>query len=169
MPEAELPPNEDTPLPDPNVPPVPPALPKMVRAPWPAAMVRKLPRSNPSAASLSYVVTLHPQRGRFLPQTAKELGVKPGPQFRELTEGRSVTTPDGRVVIPEECMEPQKPGKNILVLDIPDRSYVGPLLTRDELQNEGLEATVFWLLGPEVAKDERLWEKMQRWTQATVC
>jgi len=166
MPEDELPPNEDTPVPDPNA---PPALPKMVRAPWPAAMVRKLPRSKPSAASLSYFVTLHPQRGRFLPQIAKELGVKPGPQFRELTEGRSVTTPDGRVVNPEECMEPQKPGKNILVLDIPDRSYVGPLLARDELQDEGLEATVFWLLGPEVAKDGRLWEKMQKWTQATVC
>ncbi|KAF8437856.1 hypothetical protein BGX38DRAFT_1210623 [Terfezia claveryi] len=167
MPEDELPPNEDAPVPDANAPPALPALPKMVRAPWPAAMVRRLPQSKPSAASLSYFVILHPQRGRFLPQIAKELGVTPGPQFRELTEGRSVTTPDGRVVIPEECMEPQKPGKNILVLDIPDRSYVGPLLARDELQDEGLEATVFWLLGPEVVKDERLWEKMQKWTKST--
>ncbi|KAF8419314.1 hypothetical protein EV426DRAFT_615810 [Tirmania nivea] len=167
IPEDELPPNEDTPVSDLNTLPAPLALPKMVRAPWPAAMVKKLPQSKPSAASLSYFVTLHPQRGRFLPQIAMELGIEPGPQFRELTEGKSVTTPDGRVVMPEECMEPQKPGKNILVLDIPDRSYVGPLLGRDELQDEGLEATVFWLLGPEVAKDERLWEKMQKWTQAT--
>jgi len=169
MPEDEIPPNEDTLVLDPNATFAPPAPPKMVRAPWPAAMIRKLPRSKPSAASLSYFVALHPQRGRFLPQIAKELGVTPGPQFRELTEGKSVTTPDGRVVTSEECMEPQKPGKNILVLDIPDRSYVGPLLARDELQDEGLEATIFWLLGPEVARDERLWKKMQKWTQATVC
>lgn len=160
--ENEIPPHEDTPVPNVNAPP------KMVRAPWPAAMVKTLPRSKPSVAALSYYITLHPQRGRFLPRIAKELGVEPGPEFRKLTEGQSVVTAEGRIVTPEECMEPQKPGKKILVLDIPDSSYVEPLLGREEFQDENIEATIFWVLGHGVAKDERVLEKMRKWTLATV-
>lgn len=140
---------------------------RKVRAPWPAAAVKQLPRSKPSPASISYYISLHPQRGRFLPNKAKELGVAPGPEFRKLTEGKSVTTTGGRVVTPEECMEPPKPGKKILVLDLPEKSYIAPALARPELQ-EDFEATVFWILGEEVATDERLYEKMKDWPAANV-
>ena len=143
-------------------------LPKQVRAPWPASHVQSLPRSRPSQASLSYYVTLHPQRGRFLPNIAKALGVKPGPEFRKLTNGESVTTAEGKIVKPEECMEPQKPGKHILVLDIPDVTYIQPLLSREELQEENLEATIFWLLGDGVSADTRVWTKIRKWGNATV-
>lgn len=141
---------------------------RMVRAPWPATMVKSLPRSKPSSASLSYIVTLHPQRGRFLPQIATKLGVKPGPDFRRLTEGQSITTAEGKLVTPEECMEPAKPGKVILVLDFPSKEYIGPLLSREELQDEDFEATIFWILGHEVAKDERIWEKIRKCNKAIV-
>ncbi|KAI5805591.1 hypothetical protein DFH27DRAFT_524078 [Peziza echinospora] len=141
--------------------------PRKVRAPWPAAMVKSLPRSSPSPAALSYIITLHPQRGRFLPDIAKKLGVTPGPEFRKLTLGESVINKDGKVVTPEECMEPQKPGKVILVLVIPDTSYVSALLSRPELQDDELEATVFWVLGAGVAGDERVQEKMSKLSKAT--
>lgn len=162
MPENEIPPFDDTTIPDPGAPV------KMVRAPWPAAMVKSLPRSKPSSASLSYFITLHPQRGRFLPQIAIKIGVKPGPDFRKLTEGQSVTTAEGKLVTPEECMEPAKPGKVILMLDFPSKDYIGPLLSREELQDDDLEATIFWTLGDGVAKDDRIWEKIRKWNKATV-
>ncbi|KAF8464107.1 beta-lactamase-like protein [Kalaharituber pfeilii] len=156
MMEDEIPPHDDTPA-------VPAGPPKRVRAPWPASMIQRLPRSKPSPASLSYFVSLHPQRGRFLPEIAKSLGVQPGPDFRKLTEGQSVTTDSGRVVTPQECLEPQKPGKSIIILDIPDTSYVAPLLAREELQDDNIEATVYWMLGKGVASDERVWGKIKRW------
>ena len=165
MPENEIPPFDDTVVhdaPDSGVPV------KMVRAPWPAAMVKSLPRSIPSLASLSYFITLHPQRGRFLPQIAIKLGVKPGPDFRKLTEGQIITTAEGKLVTPEECMEPAKPGKVLLVLDFPNKNYIGPLLSREELQAENLEATIFWILGDEVANDDRVWAKIRKWNKATV-
>ena len=162
MPENEIPPFDDTSVPVSGAPV------KMVRAPWPAAMVKSLPRSKPSSASLSYFVTFHPQRGRFLPQIAIKLGVKPGPDFRRLTEGQSITTAEGKLVTPEECMEPAKPGKVLLVLDFPNKNYIDPLLSREELQDENLEATIFWILGDEVATDDRVWEKIRKWNKATV-
>ncbi|PWW79384.1 hypothetical protein C7212DRAFT_288658 [Tuber magnatum] len=155
------PPKRPKPVPerDPNLSTTFPPLGK-TRAPWPASTVRSLPRSRPTRIALSYIVTLHPQRGKFLPLKAKELGVIPGPDFSLLTEGKSITTPNGNVVQPADVMEPMKPGTGVAVCDLPDTSYIEDFLAREEWRNtEKLRTEVgcfFWILGTGVSVDERL-------------
>lgn len=40
----------------------------------------------------------------------KALGAKPGPFVKKLKEGESVTLPNGMVIHPHQCVEPNKPG-----------------------------------------------------------
>ncbi|CUS08180.1 unnamed protein product [Tuber aestivum] len=136
------------------------------RAPWPASTVRSLPRSHPTRIALSYIVTLHPQRGKFLPVKARELGVIPGPDFGRLTEGKTITTPNGNVVQPADVMEPMKPGTGVAICDLPDANYIEDFLAREEWRDtEKLRIEVgcfFWILGTGVSADERLRAFMKR-------
>jgi len=144
---------------DPNLSTTLPPLGK-TRAPWPASTVHSLPRSRPTLIALSYIVTLHPQRGKFLPGKARELGVIPGPDFSRLTAGEAITTPNGNVVQPADVMEPTKPGTGVAVCDLPDTGYVKDFLAREEWKNtEKVRAEVgcfFWILGSGVSADKRL-------------
>lgn len=67
--------------------------------------------------SLSYIVQICEIPGKFLPNRAKELGIKPGPSFKILQSGQSITLDNGIVVRPEDCIEPPRPGPRILVVD----------------------------------------------------
>jgi len=60
----------------------------LVRNPWPGAMIETLPPTTPSTSSVCYIMKNYPQRGKFNPNVAKELGVVPGKDFRALTEGK---------------------------------------------------------------------------------
>jgi ribonuclease Z len=66
--------------------------------------------------------------GRFHPDRASALGVAAGPHFGELQRGLPVTTAHGRLVRPEEVMDPPRPGRVIALLgDTCDASaMVGP-------------------------------------------
>lgn len=134
--------------------------PGKTRAPWPASVVRQLPRSQPCRIALSYIVTLHPQRGKFLPGKAIELGIKPGPSFSRLAAGETLTAPNGNIVRPEDVMEPTKPGTGIAICDLPDASYIKDFLARAEWKDiEKVKIEIgcfFWILGPGVVVDERL-------------
>ncbi|RPA91976.1 hypothetical protein L873DRAFT_1847985 [Choiromyces venosus 120613-1] len=149
-PTPERDPNLSTTLPPPG----------KTRAPWPASTVRSLPRSHPTQIALSYIVTLHPQRGKFLPAKARELGVIPGPAFSRLTAGEAITTPNGNIVQPADVMEPMRPGTGVAVCDLPDSSYIKDFLAREEWKNsEKVRVEVgcfFWILGNGVSVDERL-------------
>ncbi len=123
----------------------------LVRNPWPGATVASLPDSTPSNNSLCYIIKTHPQRGRFNREAAVSLGVVPGSSFRELTNGKSVTTPDGKVVTPEQVMGETKPGGGFAVVELPNESYIEPLLAREEWSEKELMAgvgAVIWMLGP---------------------
>ncbi|ANB11474.1 Trz1p [Sugiyamaella lignohabitans] len=84
--------------------------------------------ASPQPAS-SYIVQILPSRGKFLVEKARELGVPKGVMYRELTEGRSVITPDGRTVHPHEVMEPAKTPPRVLVIDCPSNEYVDGVVT----------------------------------------
>jgi len=144
---------------DPNLSTTLPPLGK-TRAPWPASTVHSLPRSRPTRIALSYLVTLHPQRGKFLPVKARELGVIPGLAFSRLTAGEAITTPSGNVVQPADVMEPVRPGTGVAVCDLPDTSYINDFLAREEWKDtEKVRTEVgcfFWILGSGVSADERL-------------
>jgi ribonuclease Z len=64
-------------------------------------------------------------RRPFLPEKAQALGIPPGPERRELTAGRAITLPDGRVILPETVLgEPQRGAKLCFIGDV---SHTGPL------------------------------------------
>ncbi|KAH9222821.1 hypothetical protein DL95DRAFT_380581 [Leptodontidium sp. 2 PMI_412] len=131
----------------------------LVRNPWPGAMIETLPPTTPSTTSVCYFIKNHPQRGKFNPKVAKDLGVTPGPDFRKLTGGESVTTSAGKVVTPDMVMAQGSDGGGFAVIELPDTSFVGPLIARPEWSSEhvmpGIGA-VIWILGPGVVEDSRL-------------
>ncbi|MCJ1329822.1 hypothetical protein MMC10_006503 [Thelotrema lepadinum] len=137
----------------------------LVRRPWPGALVTKLPRTAPSATSMSYIFRNHPQRGKFNPKAAISLGVVPGPSFRQLTLGNSVLNKQGETVLPEQVLGKGKPGGGFAVIDLPSIEYIAGLISRPEWNAQevmvGVEAVV-WKLGPGVGKDVRLQEFVQK-------
>ncbi|KAL2074328.1 hypothetical protein VTL71DRAFT_8106 [Oculimacula yallundae] len=131
----------------------------LVRNPWPAATIETLPPTTPSATSVCYFIKNHPQRGKFNPKVAKDLGVTPGPDFRKLTSGESVTTSAGDVVTPDMVMAQGSEGGGFAVIELPDVSYVGPLINRPEWTSKDIMpgiGAVIWILGPGVVEDSRL-------------
>lgn len=140
----------------------------LVRNPWPGALVDTLPPTTPSVTSVCYFIKNHPQRGKFNPKAAIELGVKPGADFRKLTNGENITTPAGNVVTPDMVMAKGSDGGGFAVIELPDKSYVAPALSRAEWDSKdimpGIHA-VIWILGPGVLEDERLQKFMQHHTK----
>lgn len=53
--------------------------------------------------------------GTFRPERAVELGIVPGPDFGRLQRGETVTTADGRAVLPEEVMDEARKGRKIVI------------------------------------------------------
>ena len=130
----------------------------LVRKPWPGALVTRLPLTQPSSVSMSYLVRTHQQRGKFLPKKARELGVIPGDNYRKLAEGETITLGNGTVVSPEQVLEPPRPGSGFLIAEIPSVEYLDNFLSRPEFSEsaimDSLKAMV-WLLGPGVGDNPR--------------
>eukprot|EP00359_Climacostomum_virens_P005723 CAMPEP_0204917354 /NCGR_PEP_ID=MMETSP1397-20131031/14933_1 /ASSEMBLY_ACC=CAM_ASM_000891 /TAXON_ID=49980 /ORGANISM="Climacostomum Climacostomum virens, Strain Stock W-24" /LENGTH=648 /DNA_ID=CAMNT_0052090151 /DNA_START=136 /DNA_END=2079 /DNA_ORIENTATION=+ len=59
-------------------------------------------------SGMCYIIEGPKLPGKFLPQKALELGIKKGPAFGKLTKGETVEV-DGRIIRPEDCMEPSPP------------------------------------------------------------
>jgi ribonuclease Z len=136
----------------------------LVRNPWPGAMIETLPPTTRSTSSVCYIMKNYPQRGKFNPKVAKELGVVPGKDFRALTEGKSVTTPDGKIVTSDQVLAPGKKGGGFAIIELPDESYIGPLLAREEWSSKEIMpgvGAVIWILGPGLVEDQRLQKFMK--------
>ncbi|EEA25549.1 tRNA processing endoribonuclease Trz1, putative [Talaromyces marneffei ATCC 18224] len=131
----------------------------LVRRPWPAATLDRLPPTAPSSESLCYFVRNHDLRGTFDPKKAIELGIPKGPAFSQLTKGISYTTENGTVVTPDMVMGPTRRGRTVAFIDIPSTFYIDDLISRPEWKSPTLTetlASVFWILGPGVAEEPRL-------------
>lgn len=144
-----------------------------LRRPWPASAVHTLPNTRPSQASLSYVVSMPPRRGKFNHKKAVALGVKPGPDFARLVAGEVVMAADGKSVNGKDCVEPDIPTPSVAILDIPSTLYVSR--TIEEIKNwlDGNKTRVIscytWILG-EGVEDEPLLQSFLKETQeARVC
>ncbi|OBT64080.1 hypothetical protein VE03_06682 [Pseudogymnoascus sp. 23342-1-I1] len=131
----------------------------LVRNPWPGARIQSLPPTSRSTISRSYIIKNYPQRGKFDPKAAIELGVKPGSSFRELTKGTSVVTESGKTVTPDMVMSPERVGGAFAVVELPSADYIEGLLNRKEWFSEkvmvGVKA-IYWILGKGVFADDRL-------------
>ena len=148
-------PGGDQPVPD---------IPVLVRQPWPGAMIPSLPPTTPSNRAMCYIVKGHERRGRFNPQEAEKHGI-PRHLFKLLASGQSVTGNDGVVVTPEMVLAEPVPGIGFAVVDIPDSSYIEPLIKRSEWANEEIMKgirIIFWSLGPGLSDNQRLQEFMTK-------
>ncbi|KAF2194889.1 hypothetical protein K469DRAFT_744655 [Zopfia rhizophila CBS 207.26] len=152
-------PGSEEPLPDIKV---------LTRTPWPGALVQYLPPTKPAPEAVSYIARTHSLRGKFKPDRAKDLGVKPGPDFSKLASGESVQNEDGQTITPDMVLEPERPGQGVAIFDVPSVEYIDPLINREELSSnsvmQGIQAYI-WILGRGVSGHPALQEFMQTRSQ----
>jgi ribonuclease Z len=55
-------------------------------------------------------------RRPFLAEQAESLGVPPGPWRRELVNGQPVTLPDGRTILPDQVLGPERQGTRLVLV-----------------------------------------------------
>lgn len=67
-----------------------------------------------SVPSLAYALVEDQRPGKFYPEKAVALGVKPGPDFSRLKSGESIKLRDGSVVKSKQVMGPTRPGRKIV-------------------------------------------------------
>lgn len=112
--------------------------------------------ADASQNSLSYIIRFLPTRGKFDPVRAKELGIKPGVDFKRLTSGELVVSSTGETVHPHEVMGEAKSFFKVAVIDIPSQCYLHNTTSSPEWfkQNEdrGMEqyGLVYHFLGDGV-------------------
>lgn len=67
--------------------------------------------------SVAYDVKLPDIPGKFLAEKAKELGLKPGPIFKDLSSGKTVTNDNGVEITPNMVLGPPTPGDKLFIVD----------------------------------------------------
>lgn len=65
---------------------------------------------------LGYRIVEKDKEGRLDAAKLKELGVPPGPLYKELKHGNNVTLPDGRTICGSEVVGPSVPGRIVAIL-----------------------------------------------------
>lgn len=116
----------------------------------------ELPRINFEQSSTSYEIEFNPIRGKFKFEEAVKLGVPRGPMFRQLTEGQSVTLQDGSIVTPEQVLEGERSFQKVLIVDIPDNSYLPAFKDTFKDYDATNVGTVYYFLSAEVAVNDEL-------------
>lgn len=92
---------------------------------------------QPVTECVSYVVETQPQRGKFLVEKARALGVPKGKLFGQLHQGKDVTLPDGRVVQSQDCVSPTLPATGCAVIACPSLEYLDELVKSSLATNGG--------------------------------
>jgi len=72
-------------------------------------------RTDHGLPSLAWALVEESRPGRFHPERAMELGVRPGPDFRRLQCGESLVLPSGDVVEPEQVMDEPRSGRTVVI------------------------------------------------------
>lgn len=68
--------------------------------------------------SVSYSIQCSGCQGRFLPEKAKKLGIKPGPNFSKLKAGETLYNEKGEAVTLADCISEPIQGEKILIMNI---------------------------------------------------
>jgi ribonuclease Z len=77
--------------------------------------VIKAARTEHGLPGLAWCLEERTRLGVFHPERAVELGVTPGPDFGRLQKGQTITTAEGRTVLPGEVMDEARPGRKIVI------------------------------------------------------
>jgi len=108
--------------------------------------------------SVCYWLRAPARRGKFLPKKAKELGVKPGPDFGRLSKGEAVTATDGKLIQPEDCMEVGEPAQSVLVLSCQTLDSIPSLVESEDFKQAHKDVGLLFVihLSPtRVLEDDR--------------
>ncbi|MCL7045921.1 hypothetical protein MKW94_020503 [Papaver nudicaule] len=91
---------------------------------------------KPGDISVIYVCELPEINGKFDPEKAKALGLKPGPKLRDLQLGKSVKSDYQDIEVhPCDVMGPTIPGPIVLLVDCPSVSHLQDLISLHSLNN----------------------------------
>ncbi|OHT06345.1 metallo-beta-lactamase superfamily protein [Tritrichomonas foetus] len=71
-----------------------------------------------TGASYGFSIKCSGSPGKFLPEVAKKLGIKPGPEFKKLKEGETLYNDKGEAVTLNDCVSSPIPGENLLIVNI---------------------------------------------------
>ncbi|KAK6200508.1 beta-lactamase superfamily domain-containing protein [Scheffersomyces amazonensis] len=137
----------------------------------------ELPFINSSnQEAVSYLIRFLPMRGKFDPQKAKALGLTPGADFRKLSNGIAVHNSEGILVTPEQVLDPSNHFAKMLVLDIPNNSYLQNTITSSDWflkdDNVGHEdiGIVYHFLGEDIDLDNyHFMDKFPPETKHIIC
>lgn len=89
---------------------------------------------KPGDLSVIYVCELPEIPGKFYPEKAQALGLKPGPKYRALQLNKSVKSDLLDIMVqPSDVMDPPIPGPIVLLVDCPTLSHLENLLPVDSL------------------------------------
>ena len=80
--------------------------------------------SNRNDECLSFIGIPAQAKPKFLPKIAKELGCDPRLHFRELSNFKTVTLPNGNVVRPEQVMDDLLPSQAFILVFLPSEDFV---------------------------------------------
>ncbi|CCF59447.1 hypothetical protein KAFR_0H00380 [Kazachstania africana CBS 2517] len=108
------------------------------------------------SSSTNYEIKFNPIRGRFKVDEAVKLGVPKGPLFAKLTKGESITLPDGTTVFPSQVLEKERQFAKLLIIDIPDDSYVDSFISTFQDYDCSDLGVVYYFLNDTVSINDRL-------------
>ncbi|KAA1085400.1 hypothetical protein PGT21_005832 [Puccinia graminis f. sp. tritici] len=109
---------------------------------------------------VSYLVIGPRLRGKFLPEKAKQLGVKPGPNFAKLVNGESVQVNGETVVTSDMCVEGGSAGSAFFISSIGSMEQLGRTTLVDpacisRVSDGANLCAVYHLVHEDVVLDER--------------
>ncbi|KAL3237551.1 tRNase Z [Nakaseomyces bracarensis] len=104
----------------------------------------------------NYEVVFNKIRGKFRVEEAVKLGVPRGPLFAKLTKGESVTLDNGTVVTPDQVLEKERSFAKVLVIDIPNDSYLPYFQQRFENYDVAELGAVYYMLDSSVTINNEL-------------
>lgn len=96
-------------------------------------LAKKLRILKQSNYVMSYLCKFANIPGKFNPSQAKELGLKPGPLYAQLKNGKIVVAPNGKEIHPGDVLGPTIEGPRFLILDCPSVEYLQSLTTNTVL------------------------------------
>ena len=97
-----------------------------------------------------YIGQLSKTRGKFHPDKAILLGLKPGRLYKELSHGKSVVAPNGRTIFPHEVTDPEQPGPSFVVVECPSIEFISHIVKHPRLQPKAVNPSFVVHIAPRV-------------------
>ncbi|CAD5114353.1 DgyrCDS3491 [Dimorphilus gyrociliatus] len=73
--------------------------------------------------SFGYVIDEKPLPGKLNVEYLKEKGIKPGPLYGHLKQGKPIVCPDNTVINPSDVISPEQPGRKVSIMGDSCGSY----------------------------------------------